>query len=111
MNLVEQRLRWRAEFNSGERPELEPLKHYESIRCSETERMSAQVEKLCEYILYLESKIQVISEPLFTKCATCGQDVEDWIEHATGKAKCENKIAKEWNAFIDKQKELRKCKD
>lgn len=61
MSLVEQRKDWKASFSEGYSPrdmEFCPiLQEYEDNRDSEGFRCSFQVEVLCEYILYLEEKL------------------------------------------------------
>ena len=55
--LVDQRLGWHKEFEAGEL-NSSYLKEYKSIRLSESHRMGVGIERLCEYVLWLESKLQ-----------------------------------------------------
>ena len=55
--LVDQRLGWHKEFESGEL-NSSYLNEYKSIRLSESHRMGVGIERLCEYVLWLESKLQ-----------------------------------------------------
>ena len=71
--LVNQRNAWVEEFDVGERPAL--LEAYEVIRNSELGRLSAQVEELAEYALYLEYKLSRNSE--LTLCSVCNQTVTE----------------------------------
>lgn len=56
--LVDQRNEWRRAFESGKSLESKLLQDYKNNRESNSFRMSRSVEELCEYILYLESKIK-----------------------------------------------------
>lgn len=78
--LSKQRKKWWEKFQEGERPEL--LEVYEKIRDSEIDRLSAQVEKLAEYVLYLELKFlnnkpYFIQEPDLALCSVCNQPVTE----------------------------------
>ena len=78
--LSKQRKKWWEKFQECERPEL--LEVYEKIRDSEIDRLSAQVEKLAEYALYLEKKLTnnkpyFIQEPDLTLCSVCNQPVTE----------------------------------
>ena len=55
--LVDQRLSWHKEFEAGEL-NSSYLKEYKSIRLSESDRMGVGIERLCEYVIWLESKLQ-----------------------------------------------------
>ena len=55
--LVDQRLGWHKEFEAGEL-NSSYLNEYKSIRLSESHRMGVGIERLCEYVLWLESKLQ-----------------------------------------------------
>ena len=56
MNLVEQRLKWRKEYEEGLVPFDSVLKDYRENRLSEHWRASSLVERLCEYIIFLEER-------------------------------------------------------
>lgn len=63
--LVEQRDRWKKEFEKGGRPGSETLlPKYEENRNSDSWRAHSSPEKLCEYILYLEKENKEIKEYL-----------------------------------------------
>jgi len=53
--LVQERDGWRRDFEAGERPDSAILADYRKHRNSEYWRASRAMEKLCEYILFLES--------------------------------------------------------
>lgn len=55
--LVDQRLGWHKEFEA-EGPCSTYLTEYKRIRLSNEERMSVGIERLCEYVVWLESKIE-----------------------------------------------------
>ena len=55
--LVDQRLGWHKEFEAGEL-NSSYLNEYKSIRLSESHRMGVGIERLCEYVLWLESRLQ-----------------------------------------------------
>ncbi len=56
-HLLEERNRWREEFKTGEGYDPHYLQLYRLHRESDLWRMSRQVEKLCEYVIYLESLV------------------------------------------------------
>ena len=56
MNLVKTRYEMLEVFRKGHKPH-DVLEDYREYRNSEDWRVSESVEELCEYILYLESKI------------------------------------------------------
>lgn len=56
--LVDERNSWRDAFKQGDGPDVYYLDLYRENRNSESWRMSGCVEVLCEYVLYLESKIE-----------------------------------------------------
>lgn len=58
MSLVEERDSWRQMFEEGHKLDHHYMSQYRKYRDSELWRMSSAVEQLCEYILYLESKIE-----------------------------------------------------
>lgn len=57
VNLVKQRGKWLSHFRSGGFPSSQVLQDYRHNRDSESWRVSASVEELCEYILYLEEQV------------------------------------------------------
>lgn len=57
MNLVKTRNDMLGDFLKGERP-YGVLEDYRKYRNSEEWRTGLMVEELCEYILYLESKLE-----------------------------------------------------
>lgn len=56
MNIVDERCELRKAFEEGYRPECPVLEAYRKNRNSPHWRLSKQIEILCEYILYLETK-------------------------------------------------------
>lgn len=62
--LVEQRNNWRKELEEGRKPDVTwiYLDDYRKNRDSDSWRMASGVEQLCEYILYLEDKVDGISK-------------------------------------------------
>jgi hypothetical protein len=56
--LVDERNSWRDAFKQGDGPDMYYLDLYRENRNSESWRMSRTSELLCEYVLYLESKIE-----------------------------------------------------
>lgn len=66
--LVDQRLGWHKEFEAGEL-NSSYLNEYKSIRLSESHRMGVGIERLCEYVLWLESKLQEKEEEEKQKAA------------------------------------------
>ncbi len=67
MNLLEERQSWRRKFEAdvGEYPYLLTL--YKEKRSSELWRSTRIMEYLCEYALYLESKVNDIDYKSFIK--------------------------------------------
>lgn len=57
MNLVEERNKWRKEFEQGNKPDCQYLNDYRKYRNSEYWRASRYAEQICEYILYLEDQL------------------------------------------------------
>lgn len=57
LSLQEERHSWRVSMLEGQWQDPHILKEYRLHRNSELWRCSRQAEKLCEYILYLESLI------------------------------------------------------
>ncbi|WP_210498341.1 hypothetical protein [Vibrio crassostreae] len=58
-NLVKTRNKWRKEFEEGKKPFSPVLDDYRKNRDSEYWRVSRTAEVLLEYILYLESELQL----------------------------------------------------
>jgi hypothetical protein len=59
-----QRNRWRKRFEQGDKHIALFLNDYRRNRDREDWRMSTQAEEVCEYVLWLESKLEVIeNEP------------------------------------------------
>jgi hypothetical protein len=56
--LREQRNRWRKRFEHGDTPIALFLSDYRKNRDREDWRMSTQTEEVCEYVLWLESKLE-----------------------------------------------------
>lgn len=56
MNVVDERNQWRKSFEEGEWLNDKILEDYRLNRDNDTWRLSRNVERLCEYILYLENK-------------------------------------------------------
>jgi len=54
VNLLEQRNAWREQFEAGAALDSHILNEYKENRESELWRASRQIEKMCEYIIYLE---------------------------------------------------------
>lgn len=89
---------WKKRFERGIRVESPWLEDYEKNRYSNLWRSTRGLEKLCEYILYLESKM---TENV--KCAQCGKVIgkeplnpEEVAKHYFGddENKCENTATK-----------------
>lgn len=55
MNLIAHRDQWAQAFKDGAEPSF--MKTYRGSRNSETWRGSSLVEELCEYIMYLEGRL------------------------------------------------------
>lgn len=55
--LVLERKKWRKDFEAGLACDAPVLRDYRQHRDSELWRVSSQVEKLCEYILFLEDQL------------------------------------------------------
>lgn len=55
--LVDEREAWRFEMKKGMFNELYVLQQYRENRESNLWRATREVEKLCEYVLFLESKL------------------------------------------------------
>ena len=55
--LLEERQSWREYYKNGGRPDCPYLNDYVKNRDSDLWRSTRALEKLCEYILYLEEKI------------------------------------------------------
>jgi hypothetical protein len=53
-----QRNRWRKRFEQGDKPIALFLNDYRRNRDREDWRMSTQAEEVCEYVLWLESKLE-----------------------------------------------------
>ncbi len=60
--LREQRNRWRERFKQGGAPIALFLNDYRRNRNREDWRMSTQAEEVCEYVLWLESKLEECCE-------------------------------------------------
>lgn len=60
MNLLEERNHWRKQCEDGTFEEPQYIKEYRTNRESELWRSTRQVEKLCEYVLYLESLVKLL---------------------------------------------------
>ena len=58
MNLVEERHAWRTEIEAGTFQEPYELQMYRTQRESHYWRSSRIVERLCEYIIYLEKLVE-----------------------------------------------------
>lgn len=56
MNLVEQRNKWKEQFERDGKPHFPALEDYRHHRDSEYFRLSSSLEELLEYILYLENR-------------------------------------------------------
>ncbi len=56
--LVEERKKWRKEFENGKALNSPILDDYRNNRDSEMWRKTRLSERLCEYILFLEDKIK-----------------------------------------------------
>ncbi len=56
-SLLEERNRWRSEFAEGKSIDSPWLEDYRKNRDSELWRSTRAMEKLCEYVLYLEEKL------------------------------------------------------
>jgi len=56
--LKEQRDSWRERFEQGDTPTALFLNDYRKNRDREDWRMSTQAEEVCEYVLWLESKLE-----------------------------------------------------
>lgn len=56
--LVDERNRWRQEFESGEKLNHHYLEQYRRNRNSELWRSTRALERICEYILYLEAEVE-----------------------------------------------------
>jgi hypothetical protein len=55
--LVEERERWRKEYEAGTKLNSPILNQYRANRNSELWRVSRAVEQLCEYVVYLEREL------------------------------------------------------
>ena len=51
--LVQERNNWREKLGQGEPLNIPVLEAYKESRNSESWRVSSQLEKLCEYVLFL----------------------------------------------------------
>ena len=60
MTLSDERIEWRSSFEQGMKPESLLLEDYRKKRLSNQWRASRQAEQLCEYILYLEDRLDDI---------------------------------------------------
>jgi len=56
--LKKQRDSWRERFEQGDKPTALFLDNYRENRDREDWRMSTQAEEVCEYVLWLESKLE-----------------------------------------------------
>ena len=56
MNVVEERNSWHSEFDAGFEPFY--LKDYRKKRDDEYWRAAKALEQVCEYVLYLEKKLE-----------------------------------------------------
>jgi hypothetical protein len=57
MNLVKQRDEWKAKFENGEDYDSKILTDYVKYRNTEDWRSSKLMEEMCEYILFLENRL------------------------------------------------------
>ena len=57
VGLVERRDKWKAQFKAGDDPNFLILEDYKKNRDSEMWRASSYIERMCEYILYLEENL------------------------------------------------------
>lgn len=58
VGLVKERNSWREKFEQGYKPECTYLRDYRLKRNSEYWRISRRHEELCEYIIWLEDKLE-----------------------------------------------------
>lgn len=56
MNLVNERLSWRDEFEAGIKPEWKPYDEYVENRSSNRWRASRVSERFYEYVIWLEER-------------------------------------------------------
>ena len=57
-NLAEERNSWREQLEEGESLHIPVLDAYKDNRNSESWRVSSQIEKLCEYVMFLEDELK-----------------------------------------------------
>jgi hypothetical protein len=60
MNLAEERNSWHSEFDAGFEPFY--IKEYRKKRDDECWRASRGFEQVCEYVLYLEKKLDSLKD-------------------------------------------------
>lgn len=63
-SLVEERNKWREQLEEGESLNIPVLDAYKDNRNSEDWRVSSQIEKLCEYVMFLEDELKGVEELL-----------------------------------------------
>ena len=63
-NLAEERNSWREQLEEGESLHIPVLDAYKDNRNSESWRTSSQIEKLCEYVMFLEDELKGVKELL-----------------------------------------------
>jgi len=77
--LTDERYIWRHEIQCGFWHEPLVLQQYRANRDSNLWRSTREVEKLCEYVLYLESLslegARTMSETITTTCDNCEADI------------------------------------
>lgn len=73
MNLVKQRNEWRKEAIYGDF-HSDVLQAYRTHRDREDWRSSETIEKLCEYILFLEERCEYLQENLDWHYANTGEE-------------------------------------
>jgi hypothetical protein len=72
--LTEERNEWRRQLLCGRLLDIHILKEYRLNKDSNLWRATREVEKLCEYILFLEGT-KDMSVEVIVKCDYCSQDI------------------------------------